>query len=177
MLQPFPRTTDFSVDTASEQEIELIRGLIVRLRNIRGENDIAPSKRLTSVYVQNATREQLASIAANASHFDRLANAAVVPFDARCDVETSATATLDKLAIYVPLRGLKDDLGAERARLAKLRDKAQKDLASAEARLGNEEFLRNAPAEVAERMRERVVVLKRELEQVGAQLARLEKLK
>ena len=177
MLQPFPRATDFSVDAASEQEIELIRGLIVRLRNIRGENDIAPSKRLPSVYVQNATPAQLASIAANASHFDRLANAAVVPFDAQCDVETSATATLDKLAIYVPLRGLKEDLGAERARLAKLRDKAQKDLAGAEARLGNEEFLRNAPAEVTERMRERVVVLKRELEQVGAQLARLEKLK
>jgi valyl-tRNA synthetase len=101
----------------------------------------------------------------------------MVPFDAQCDVETSATATLDNLAIYVPLRGLKEDLGAERSRLAKLREKAQKDLASAEARLGNEEFLRNAPAEVAERMRERVIVLKRELEQVGAQLARLEKLK
>jgi valyl-tRNA synthetase len=165
------------VDAASEQEIELIRGLIVRLRNIRGENDIASSRRLSRVYVQNASPAQLASIAGNASHFDRLANATVVPFDAECDVETSATATLDNVAIYVPLRGLKEDLGAERARLAKLRDKAQKDLASAEARLGNEEFLRNAPAEVAERMRERVVALTRELEQVGAQLARLEKLK
>jgi valyl-tRNA synthetase len=127
--------------------------------------------------VQNASPAQLASIAANAAHFDRLANATVVPFDDQCDVETSATATLDNIAIYVPLRGLKEDLGAERARLAKLREKAQKDLASAESRLANEEFLRNAPAEVADKMRERVVALKRELEQVGVQLARLEKLK
>jgi valyl-tRNA synthetase len=177
MLQPFPRAADFAVDAASEQEIELIRGLIVRLRNIRGENDIAPSKRLSRVYVQNASPAQLASIAANARHFDRLANATLMPFDAQCDVETSATATLDNLAIYVPLRGLKDDLGAERTRLAKLRERAQKELASAEARLGNDEFLRNAPAEVTERMRERAVGLRRELEQVGAQLARLEKLK
>ena len=177
MLQPFPRATDFPVDAASEQEIELIRGLIVRLRNIRGENDIAPSKPLPNVYVQNASQAQLASITANAVHFERLANATLVPFDAQCDVETSATATLDTIAIYVPLRGLKEDLGAERARLAKLREKAQKDLAGAEGRLGNEEFLRNAPAEVADRMRERVVALKRELEQLSGQIARLEKLK
>ncbi len=177
MLQPFPRAADFAVDAASEREIELVRGLIIRLRNIRGENDIAASKRLAHVYLQNASAAQLASIAANALHFERLANATVVPFDAQCDVETSATATLDNIAIYVPLRGLKEDLGAERARLAKLREKAQKDLAGAEGRLGNEEFLRNAPAEIAERMRERVVTLKRELEQLSGQLARLEKLK
>jgi valyl-tRNA synthetase len=177
MLQSFPRTADFGVDASSEQEIELIRGLIVRLRNIRGENDIATSKRLARVYVQNASPQQLAAIATSAQHFDRLANATLVPFDAQCDVETSATATFDNIAIYVPLRGLKEDLGAERARLAKLREKAQKDLAGAEGRLANEEFLRNAPAEIAERMRERVVALKRELEQLSGQLARLEKLK
>jgi valyl-tRNA synthetase len=177
MLQSFPRTADFGADASSEQEIELIRGLIVRLRNIRGENDIATSKRLARVYVQNASPQQLAAIATSAQHFDRLANATLVPFDAQCDVETSATATLDNIAIYVPLRGLKEDLGAERARLAKLREKAQKDLAGAEGRLANEEFLRNAPAEIAERMRERVVALKRELEQLSGQLARLEKLK
>ncbi len=177
MLQPFPRPGDFAVDAASEQEIELIRGLIVRLRNIRGENDIAPSKRLPNVYLQNASAAQLASIAANAAHFDRLANATLMAFDEQCDVETSATATLDNIAIYVPLRGLKDDLSAERARLVKLRERAQKELASAEERLGNPEFLRNAPAEVADRTRERVAGLKQELEQLGAQIARLEKLK
>ncbi|MGH8286545.1 MAG: class I tRNA ligase family protein, partial [Steroidobacteraceae bacterium] len=176
MLEPFPHAEDFGVDTASEQEVELVRGIIVRLRNIRGENDIPSSKRLAPVFVRNASAAQLGKIDANRVYFDRLANAELRAFDDQCEVDTSATAMLENIELYVPLRGLKDDLGAERARLAKLRERSQKELASAQARLGNPDFLRNAPAEVAEKMRERVAGLRRELDQVGAQIARLEKL-
>ncbi len=177
MLQPFPRSEDFGVDAASEQEIELVRELVVKLRNIRGENDILSSTRLAPVFVRNASATQLETINANRLYFDRLANAELRPFDDTCEVDTSATAMLDKLELYVPLRGLKEDLGAERARLAKLRERTQKELASAQARLGNPEFLRNAPSEVADEMRERVTGLTRELAQLGAQIARLDKLR
>ncbi|HEY4645343.1 MAG TPA: valine--tRNA ligase [Steroidobacteraceae bacterium] len=176
MLAPFPQATDFRVDPAGEQEIELIRGLIVKLRNIRGENDISPAKRLASVYVRNATPAQLDQISANGAYFDRLANAELKEFDRGCEVETSATALLDNIELYVPLRGLKENLGAERARLAKARERAQKELAGAQGRLANPEFLRNAPADVTENMRERVAGLSRELEQLETQIARLEKL-
>ncbi len=176
MLEPFPRAEDFGVDAASEQEIELVRGIIVRLRNIRGENDIPSSKRLAPVFVRNASASQLGKIDANRVYFDRLANAELRAFDDQCEVDTSATAMLENIELYVPLRGLKDNLGAERARLAKLRERSQKDLASAQARLGNPDFLRNAPTEVAEKMRERVAGLRRELDQLAAQIARLEKL-
>jgi valyl-tRNA synthetase len=176
MLQPFPRAADFAVDAASEQDIELVRALIVKLRNIRGENDIAPSTRLDKVFVRNATEAQLQKISDYSVYFDRLGNAELRAFDEHCEVDTSATAMLDKLEIYVPLRGLKEDLGAERARLAKLRERAQKELASAQARLANPGFLRNAPPAVTEKMRERAAGLTRELEQLGTQIARLDKL-
>jgi valyl-tRNA synthetase len=176
MRASFPQAADFGVERHAEQEIELVRGLIVKLRNIRGENDIPSSRRLPKVYVRNASHTQLEQITANRAYFDRLANAELIEFDASCEVEAAATALLDNIELYVPLRGLKDNLDAERARLTKLHDRAVKDLASAAARLENPEFLRNAPADVADKMRERVTALNRELEQLKAQLARLEKL-
>jgi valyl-tRNA synthetase len=149
----------------------------VKLRNIRGENDIAASKRLDKVFIRHATETQLQRIADNRVYFDRLANAELRAFDEHCEVDTCATAIVDNMEIYVPLRGLKSDLGAERARLMKARERAQRDLASAQARLANPDFLRQAPADVAEKMRERAAALGRELEQLETQLARLERMK
>jgi valyl-tRNA synthetase len=176
MLQPFPRAADFAVDVGSEQDIELVKALIVKLRNIRGENDIAPSRRLDQVFVRHATPAQMQKIADYQVYFDRIGNARLLAFDGQCEVETSATALLDNIEIYVPLRGLKEDLGAERARLVKLRERAQKEFAGAQARLANPDFLRNAPGDVTEKMRERAASLSRELEQLAAQIARLERL-
>ncbi len=88
-----------------------------------------------------------------------------------------ATALLGVLEIHVPLQGLKEDLDAERARLKRLEERAQKDLAKARTKLANEEFMRNAPAEVSAKERQREQDLARELTQLAAQLERLERLK
>ncbi|HZF25119.1 MAG TPA: valine--tRNA ligase, partial [Steroidobacteraceae bacterium] len=177
MRQPFPRAADFTFDAAGARDIELIRELIIKLRNIRGENDIPSSKRLERVYVKQSTREQSATLAAHRHYFDRLANAELQPFDPSCDVDTAASARVGDLEIYVPLRGLKDDLAAETARIAKLQERARKELAAADAKLANPEFMRNAPAAVTAKARERAAELQRELSQLAAQLERLEKLR
>ena len=79
--------------------------------------------------------EQLAIVQAHRSYFDRLANAELQPFDPSCDVDVAASARVGNLEIYVPLRGLKEDLAAETARLAKLQERARKELAAAEGKL------------------------------------------
>ena len=177
MLQPFPRPDEFAGDEASARAIEFVKELILKLRNIRGENDIASSKRLAHVYIKNASPEQLATIRAQRAFFDRLANAELQAFDATCDVDTAASARVGDLELYVPLRGLKDNLAAEMARLAKVRERAQKELAATEAKLANPEFVRNAPPAVTAKARERAAELGRELSQLAAQLKRLEKLR
>ncbi|HKE44456.1 MAG TPA: valine--tRNA ligase [Steroidobacteraceae bacterium] len=177
MKQPFPRAADYSCDESGVRAIELIKELILKLRNIRGENDIPSSKRLERVFVKHASAAQLATLAAHRRYFDRLANAELVPFDASCDVDTAASALVGTLEIYVPLRGLKDDLAAEAARIAKLQERARKELAAADAKLANPEFMSNAPPAVTAKARERADELRRELAQLAAQLERLEKLR
>jgi valyl-tRNA synthetase len=177
MKQPFPRAAEFPFDAAAARDIELIKELILKLRNIRGENDIPASKRLERVFVKNASAAQLATIQAHDRYFDRLASARLQPFDASCDVDTAASALVGTLELYVPLRGLKDDLAAEAGRLAKVQERSRKELEAVEARLANPEFVRNAPAAVTAKARERAEELKRELAQLAAQLQRLEKLR
>ncbi len=177
MLQSFPRAADFALDEPSARAIEFVRELILKLRNIRGENDIPNSKRLEQVFIKEASREQLAIVQAHRSYFDRLANAELRPFDPSCDVEVAASALVGNVELYVPLQGLKEDLVAETARLAKLQERARKELAAAEGKLANPEFVRNAPAAVTAKARERAAELKRELAQLATQIERLEKLR
>ena len=178
MLEPFPVTEDFPADAGAEADVDWLRRLILGLRQIRGENDIAPSKRFERIYVRNATAADTMRFASYSPFIDRLGNVAqIAPWQPGVEAQVCATTLLGELEIHVPLKGLKDDLDAERARLTKLQERAQKDLARSRAKLGNEEFMRNAPAEVSARERHREQDLARELAQLAAQLERIERLK
>jgi valyl-tRNA synthetase len=102
--------------------------------------------------------------------------AEIVPWSAEVEAQVSATALLGEIELHVPLKGLKDDLDAERARLAKQKERAERDLARTTAKLANEEFVRNAPAQVTARERQRAEELGRELVQLAGQLDKLARL-
>jgi valyl-tRNA synthetase len=73
----------------------------------------------------------------------------------------------------LPLAGI-IDLAAERARLAKEMDKAQKEIAKIDAKLGNAQFMAKAPEEVVEEQRERRVEAEDLRARTEAALKRLE---
>jgi len=88
---------------------------------------------------------------------------------------TSATALLGGMKILVPMAGLVD-VAAERARLEKHRDKAAADLSKVSAKLSNENFVSRAPEAVVAKEKGRQQELQLEIEQLDAQLAKLESL-
>ena len=47
MLQPYPVADDKAVDSAANADIEWLKGVIVGVRNIRGEMNIPPGKALS----------------------------------------------------------------------------------------------------------------------------------
>jgi valyl-tRNA synthetase len=81
-------------------------------------------------------------------------------------------ALVGTLALLVPMAGL-IDAGAEAERLGKLIAKTQADLAKTQAKLANENFVRNAPPQVVSTERERAAELTRAAADLGAQLERL----
>jgi len=82
-------------------------------------------------------------------------------------VRGAATALVGDMQILVPLAGL-IDIGAERERLGKQRERWSAALEKCRSKLDNASFVANAPADVVAKERERVA----DLEQRTARLKR-----
>jgi valyl-tRNA synthetase len=65
------------------------------------------------------------------------------------------------------------DVAAERARLSKLRDAAERERAQAAAKLANPSFTERAPAAVVDKMRDRLGAAEADIARLGEQLAAL----
>ncbi|MGI9330278.1 MAG: valine--tRNA ligase, partial [Gammaproteobacteria bacterium] len=175
MLQAFPRAEDFSADAEAEAEIRWIQGFILGIRQIRGEMDIAPGKRLT-VKIQGASQQDAARLAEHGRYLQDLARLdSIEILDPTAEAPPSATALLGDLRILVPMAGL-IDVAAERARLGKNRERAEAELGRSQAKLQNEKFVSRAPEAVVAKERERQTELRRALDQFDEQLSRLDQL-
>jgi valyl-tRNA synthetase len=145
---------------------------ILGVRGIRGEFDIAPSHQAV-VFIENASAEDRRRFEASASVIRKLAGIREVRWLAPGEAAPqSATATVGDMKIHLPMAGL-IDVDAELARLSKV----EQELAKANAKLGNENFVRNAPADVVTQERERLETFKRELAQLAEQHERVASLR
>jgi valyl-tRNA synthetase len=172
MLQPYPRAADFPADEAAEREIAWLQAVVLGVRQIRGEMNISPGRRI-AVLLKDASAEEAARAARYRLWLDRLAvleSLEVLAPDAQAP--QSAVALVGTLSILVPMAGLIDP-AAEAERLGKLLARAQGELTKVSGRLGNDNFVRGAPPEVVAGDRERARELERTVRDLGAQLARL----
>jgi len=176
MIQPYPVADAGAADPKLDAEMRWLMDFILGIRRIRGELDMAPSLKL-SVLLQNASGEDLARFDRNAASIRRLAGVgAVRPLASGESAPQAATALLGDMIVLVPMAGL-IDVDAELDRLGRRRSKVDQELARATAKLGNENFVRNAPAEVVSQERARVEEFKRELAQLADQLKRVASLR
>ncbi len=170
MRQPYPVAT--ARDEAAEAELGWVQQVVLGLRRIRGEMDIAPGKRF-AVLVKDASPTELARLAANTRAIERLANTeppqVVAPGAATPE---SAVALVDQMQLLVPMAGL-IDVAAEIGRLEKQRARVAAEVAKAEAKLSKESFVANAPPAVVAQERERIAKFTQELATFDAQLARV----
>ncbi|MBS0373379.1 MAG: valine--tRNA ligase [Proteobacteria bacterium] len=176
MLEPWPATDGGARDAAVEAEMRWLMDFILAVRQIRGEMDIAPSRRF-DVLLAQAAPDDLARIGRGRHWLERLANLGEIRALAPGEPEPeSAVALLGELKLLVPMAGL-IDVAAEAARLEKRIARLRQDLAKTEAKLGNANFVANAPPAVVEQERGRVADFGRELGSLETQLARVRRLR
>jgi len=172
MLAPYPQAADFAADPEAEREMAWVRQFILGVRQIRGEMDIAPSRKI-DVVLQDAGAADLAFLARNMGFVRRLAGIEVPRIlEPGRPAPVGAVALLGSLQILVPMAGLIEP-SAEKERLAKRQRKAETDLQKLQAKAANADFARNAPAEVVARDRARIAELQTEIGQLQAQAARI----
>jgi len=172
MRAAYPSRDSVPSDPAAEPEMRWVMAFIEGVRQIRGEMDIAPSRKL-QVLLQSAESRDTEYLERNLPYLVRLAGIEnpqiLTPAQA---APISAVALLGTLEILVPMAGLIDPV-AELDRLAKRLRKAQADLHKTQSKLGNAEFVKNAPPEVIAKDQSRLAELRLELGQLAAQTARV----
>jgi valyl-tRNA synthetase len=176
MRAAYPTADGIQADSQAEPEMRWVMDFILGVRQIRGEMDIAPSRKL-DVLLQNAGDKDIEYLGRNLHYLSRLAG--IEPPRALAAGQTapiSAVALLGSLEILVPMAGLIDP-AAELERLTKRLRKAELDLHKLDAKLSNSQFARNAPPDIVAKDQQRVAELRTEIAQLSAQTARVTKLK
>jgi valyl-tRNA synthetase len=172
-LAAYPAADEEQIDLGAETEMAILQDLIVTLRNLRAELKVEPKVKVKfEVFVHEPEIHAMLEKNLGAVLLDRPANVETIVF-----VESSlanlpgarSTSRFDVHAIYEK----KIDIAVERERLTKELDKIEKQLASAQARLGNEQFLSKAPPHVVEGLRKQVEELTILREKVVAKLREL----
>ncbi|HMD59598.1 MAG TPA: class I tRNA ligase family protein, partial [Steroidobacteraceae bacterium] len=174
MLAPWPEAAQWPPDAAAEAEMQWLTRVVLGVRQIRGEMDISPARRLP-LLMQQHSAEDLRRAGTHATLLMRLAGLeSVQPLAPGERAPPAAAALVGELTLLVPMAGLIDP-AAEAERLTRRIDKTRQEIARARAKLGNDNFVRGAPGEDVAQERERLSGfetalggLQRQLEQVRA---------
>jgi valyl-tRNA synthetase len=174
MLEPYPVAADFATDAEAERQVAVLKAVVLGIRQIRGELDV-PHSRGTPVYLRTGREGDAAAVAALGSTIARVGNLeSVEVVTSESDLPPCAIAIVDGRTILAPFARLVDDVSAEITRLEKRHAKAGQERGKCVAKLGNESFVANAPAEVVARERERIAEFDRQIAQLAEQMRRLE---
>jgi valyl-tRNA synthetase len=169
MVAEFPVASDFISDKEALKEMDLVKGIITGVRNIRGEMNIPPSKHV-SILMEIPDSRDRDIIRRNISQIQNLARVDSASAEASvAKPEASATAVFDENQVHVILEGLLD-FQEEKERLRKQIRAIEKELAVANKKLNNNQFLEKAPTEIVEEVREKVGALDQKLEKLNQNL-------
>ena len=153
--RPWPNTADMVEDHAAVQEIEWFKSVLSGIRRIRTEMQISPGKTIPLLFADGDAADR-ARIAKFAAHILFLARVQAPQWiDSGADEPAAAAAVIGKLRALIPLKGL-IDLEAEKARLAKEIARIEAEITKCQGKLGNANFVANAPADVVAQERQRI---------------------
>jgi len=163
MLSDFPKEEKEFINIEAEKEFDYLKEVISAIRNIRGEANVSPSKKIEVIF--KTTDENAKNILQNnAKILDKLANVEKYEFNVEIP-KLVGFRLVETTEIYVPLADL-IDLDKEIEKLEKSIAKIQKDLDKTLKKLSNESFIKKANPEAVEKERR----IKEELENKIAKL-------
>jgi len=150
-LAPWPRPEGLE-DEKAEAEIGWVVDLVTAIRSVRAEMNISPATQIP-LTLAGATADTRARAGRWGEFLKRLARLGDITFADAAPAGSVQLLVRGETAA-LPLKGVVD-LAAERARLEKEMSKVDADIKRVDAKLGNANFLANAPEEVVEGEREK----------------------
>ena len=157
MLSDFPEEEKEFINIEAEKEFDYLKEIISAIRNIRGEANVSPSKKIEVIF-KTADENARNILQNNAKILDKLANVEKYEFNVEIP-KLVGFRLVDTTEIYVPLAEL-IDLDKEIEKLEKKIEKTQVELDKVLKKLSNENFVAKAKPEAVEKERR----IKEELE-------------
>lgn len=155
MLQPYPVPEQSKINVNAIADIEWIKGVIIGIRNIRGEMNIAPGKKLP-VYFSHGSTEDKTRLDNYRNFLLTLAKLDDITWLEQTEqAPTSATQLVGDMEIHVPMAGLIDK-DAEINRLSKEIEKLSKELTRVKDKLNNPSFTDKAPEGVVAKEKQKL---------------------
>ncbi|TSA40894.1 MAG: valine--tRNA ligase [Methylococcaceae bacterium] len=172
MLEAYPDADERAHNQEAINDINWLMLVILGIRRIRGEMNIAPGKPL-SVLLQQGSPSDRQAVQNNLTALLKLGRLASLDWlDDKAIAPEAAIALVGDLRILIPMAGLIDKT-AELTRLTKEIDKLTKDLPRIEGKLTNPAFVEKAPAEILEKEQQRLNELRSTLVNLEQQRAKI----
>ncbi|MFT6007877.1 MAG: valyl-tRNA synthetase [Parasphingorhabdus sp.] len=159
-----------AVDAQAKAEIDWLIKLVSEVRSTKVELNIAPGTKMTA-HVRDGDDDLLAKIARQNAALDRVGRLETISFDPAPE-GASAQIVVDGATYVLPLAGA-IDVDAEKGRLNKALEAAQKEAKSLSGRLGNPNFVEKAKPEAVEKARADLADKEAEAERLQAAIDRL----
>lgn len=161
---------------AAATEVELVKGVVAAVRNIRGENRISPAVKINVRVSLNDDFSQkvLGSHKNVIMTMGRIENLEVGQEGSlsKCAVAL-VTVGQSVVRVIIPLEGLVD-IDEEIKRIQKAIEKLDKDIVLLTGRLGNENFVKNAAEDVVQADRQLLENAKKQIHDLRESLVRLQ---
>jgi valyl-tRNA synthetase len=173
MVSEFPAPDNTYEDADAELNMGIIMDAITSIRNIRGEMNIAPSKKLR-VIISGPDEDSTVVIRSGSDHIVNLSNLENLTICINGEEpKNAATGIVGSLQVYVSLDGVVDIVG-ERARLEKEIARVEKDLMVISKKLANRDFMAKAAKAVVEKEEEKFREVKEKFVVLETALKRLQ---
>ncbi len=169
IVAKWPMPDARALDAEAGPEVDWLIRLVSGIRAARAELNVPPGARL-ALHVRGASEATQARLGRHEAALKRLARIEAVSADE--PTGGAAQVVVDEATFILPLEGI-IDIAAEKARLEKAAQAAEKERDSLAARLGNPSFVERAKPEAVEKAREDHAAKASDAERYRAALARL----
>lgn len=156
MCSPYPQVDSSYIDLSLEEEFTWIKTLVQALRAVRSELNVSPAK-MIPLYVKNlspSTQKRLKTYLPLLEPLVKISK--LIELKTSDKIPPSASAIVGEMELFIPLEGLIDQ-ASERLRLEKELEKLEKTIELALNKLNRTEFIQNAPNEVIEKEKEKLL--------------------
>ncbi len=170
--QRYPQAADIAVDPAATAEVQWLKDVLMGVRRIRGEMNIAPGKAIPMLFAggDGDDARRVAKFSAQIAFLAKSESLRLLA--ATEEAPASASAIVGTLRVLIPLAGL-IDLDAEKKRLDREITRVEVEIKKCQGKLASETFVANAPVAVVEQERARLGDWNVQLDGLRSQRAKL----